>query len=38
MQSQKKTRTVIKEEQALIKLVDGMGGVMSGKGLEGWKM
>jgi hypothetical protein len=34
----KKTRITGEEEQASTKLVDGMGGVMSERGLEGWKM
>jgi hypothetical protein len=38
MQTQKKTRIARKEEQASTKLANGMGGVMSERGLEGWKM
>jgi hypothetical protein len=38
MQTQKKTRTIGKEEQASTKLANGMGGVMSEGSLEGWKM
>jgi hypothetical protein len=38
MQTWKKTRIVGEEEQASTKLTDGMGGVMSERGLEGWKM
>ncbi len=33
-----KTRTIREEEQTSTKLVDGMGGVMSEGGSEGWKM
>jgi hypothetical protein len=38
MQTPKKTRTIGKEENVSTKLVDGMGGVMSEGGSEGWKM
>jgi len=34
----KKTKIVGEKEQASTKLVSGMGGVMSERGLEGWKM
>jgi hypothetical protein len=38
MKTRKKTRIVGEEEQASTKLADGMGGVMSERGLEAWKM
>jgi hypothetical protein len=38
MQTWKKTKVVGEEEHASTKMANGMGGVMSEGGLEGWKM
>jgi hypothetical protein len=38
MQTQKEARTTKEKEQASTKLANGMGGVTSEGGLEGWKM
>jgi hypothetical protein len=38
MQTRKKTRIGGEEQQASVESIDGMGGVMNERNLEGWEM